>query len=401
MENYLWETRELFKNGKYKIHIILYIINSSEPRNFNQNEIKLIDFINKQMNIQIFFVCTLAENNEKGTYRKETIKINLIQIFGKDTPLVNFIYPCQLLDEKDGKAKRFGIDTLIKKIYNFCEEEKPYLETTKSNISNNPNNNNYNKNLDNHNNNNYIQNLDNQNNKNYNQNLYYRNKNLDNQNNNNIYPNMSVRDENVGCPNFDNRNKNLDNQNNNNYIQNLDNQNNNNNIQNNNNYNQPSDNHIFLKSLNQYNYNELENYLVNFCERIIQYYETYFKEIENYNLLSTKNTKFEIKPYMDELKKIRKIIANLLIKHLAYELNVDLSNNEIKKQIDSFENPENDNQISIQKVGNKAKNLFLKNIKQNLDSQNQNDGYYNYFKNLIDDYINVIKSLEKYKEIII
>ena len=352
MENYLWETRKLFGDGKYKIHIILYIINSSEPRNFNQNEIKLIDFINKEMNIQIFFVCTLAENIKKATYRKENIKINLMQIFGSDTPLINFIYPCQLLDEKDGKTKRFGIDNLINGIYNFCKDQKHNLERTKRNISNNQYNNYY-ENLDNHNNNNYIQ-------------YYYRNKNLYNQNNNNYIQ-------------YYYRNKNLYNQNNNNY-------NEKNNI-----YNQPSDNQIFLKSLNHYNYNDLKNYLVNFCEDIIEYYVTYINEIEkkNFNLVSTED---ENELNMDEL---RKIIAKMLIKHLAYELNGDLSNKEIKELIDSFEKSQ---LLVIKEIGNKAKEIFLKYF----DDQSQNDGsraktseqiYYNYFNNLIDDYKNAIDSL--------
>ena len=462
MKDYLSETKKLFKDGKNKIHTILYIINSSEPRNFNQKEIELIDFIHKNMNIQIFFVCTRAEEQKKAKHRKELIKINLIQNFGKDTPLVNFIYPCQLLDEKDGIFKRFGIDELLNGIYSFYKDQKNKLERTKRNISNNQNNNdynknldnqnnnNYNKNLDNQNNNNYIQtldkrnnnnynkNIDNQNNNNYNKNLDYQNndyynKNLDKLNNNNYNKNLDDRSDNTYIQNLDNQNnnnyiqnpekrytnnyiqnpdkrnnnnynKNLDNQNHNNYIQNLDYQNHNNYNKNNIIYNQPSDNQIFLKDLNHYNYNNLKNYLDNFCEDIINYYETYIKEIEIKRKDNSISTVDGNEPSMDNL---RKMAANMLIKHLAYELNGDLLNKEIKDLIYSFKTPRYNRQFhlsmseEIKQVGIEAKNIFLKSLEQNFDSQSQNYSsraqnseqiYFNYFNNLIDNYINAIES---------
>ena len=375
MKDYLSETKKLFKDGKNKIHTILYIINSSEPRNFNQKEIELIDFIHKNMNIQIFFVCTRAEEQKKAKHRKELIKINLIQNFGKDTPLVNFIFPCQLLDEKDRIFKRFGIYELLDGIYNFYKNEKNNLERIRSNISNNLNNNNYNKNLDSRNN----KNLDNKN-----------NKNLDNQKNNNYNKNLEYQKNN-------NYNKNLDNQKNN-YNKNLDTRNNKNiDNQNNNNYNKNLDNQIFLNSLNHCNYSNLKNYLDKFCENIINYYETYFKEIEKRNDSSIPSS-------MDDL---RKMTTKMLIKHLAYELNGDLSNKEIEKLVES---PQAKMSKEIKKVGNEAKEIFLKNLKPNTDSQSQNDRlrektseqiYYNYFNNLIDSYIKVIDAIDSLKNLYI
>ena len=416
MKDYLSETKKLFKDGKNKIHTILYIINSSEPRNFNQKEIELINFIHKNMNIQIFFVCTRAEEQKKAKHRKELIKINLIQNFGKDTPLVNFIFPCQLLDEKDGIFKRFGIDELLNGIYSFYKDQKNKLERTKRNISNNPNNNNYNKNLDNQNNNNYIQNLYKRNNNNYIQNLdnpnniIIYNKNLDNQNNNNYIQNLYKRNNNNYIQNLDDRSdnnyiQNLDNQNNNNYIQNPEKIYINNYIQNpdkrnTNNYIYSLDNQIFLKDLNHYNYNNLENYLVNFCEDIINYYETYIKEIEIKREDNSISTVDGNEPSMD---KLRKMAAKMLIKHLAYELNGDLLNKDIENLISSFECPRyNRMSEEIKQVGIKAKDIFLKNLKKNFVSQSQNYGsrdknskhiYFNYFNNLIDNYINAIDSL--------
>ena len=376
MKDYLSETKKLFKDGKNKIHTILYIINSSEPRNFNQKEIELINFIHKNMNIQIFFVCTRAE-------RKELIKINLIQNFGKDTPLVNFIFPCQLLDEKDRIFKRFGIYELLDGIYNFYKNEKNNLERIRSNISNNLNNNNYNKNLDSRNN----KNLDSRNNKNLDN---KNNKNLDNQKNNNYNKNLEYQKNN-------NYNKNLDNQKNN-YNKNLDTRNNKNiDNQNNNNYNKNLDNQIFLNSLNHCNYSNLKNYLDKFCENIINYYETYFKEIEKRNDSSIPSS-------MDDL---RKMTTKMLIKHLAYELNGDLSNKEIEKLVES---PQAKMSKEIKKVGNEAKEIFLKNLKPNTDSQSQNDRlrektseqiYYNYFNNLIDSYIKVIDAIDSLKNLYI
>lgn len=77
----------------------------------------------QQIKIQIFFVCTKSLEPIKASDYKEFIKVNLIQNFGKQ-PLINFIYPCQLVDEKDGKFTKFGIKELLNGIYDFFQKEK-------------------------------------------------------------------------------------------------------------------------------------------------------------------------------------------------------------------------------------------------------------------------------------
>ena len=147
---YITQTIEFGGNsigdGKNKIHAILYVINGSESRFFDSREIELIKSI-EQKKIQIFFVCTKSLEPTNSDY-KEFIKVNLIQIFGNQ-PLIDFIYPCQLVDEKDGVFKKFGIEGLLNGIYDFFQKEKKNLESIKNNIKNNNQSDNYNQNLDN------------------------------------------------------------------------------------------------------------------------------------------------------------------------------------------------------------------------------------------------------------
>ena len=151
---YILKVKIFSGNGKNKIHAILYIINSSNVRYFNKDEINLIKFISQKMKIQIFFVCTRASNEMNAFDFKEFFKVNLKQIFGIQTPLTDFIYCCQLLDEKDGIYKKFGIDELLNGIHKFFLKEKNNLENIQKNILNNPNyklmgkDNDYNQNLD-------------------------------------------------------------------------------------------------------------------------------------------------------------------------------------------------------------------------------------------------------------
>lgn len=42
-----------------------------------------------------------------------------MQNFGSKTSLIEHIYSCQILNEKDGIYKRFGIDTILKNIQDF------------------------------------------------------------------------------------------------------------------------------------------------------------------------------------------------------------------------------------------------------------------------------------------
>ena len=62
MIDYINQTKLFFGDVKNKIHLILYIINSSNERCFIGEEIKLIKYINKNTKIPIFFICTRAQN---------------------------------------------------------------------------------------------------------------------------------------------------------------------------------------------------------------------------------------------------------------------------------------------------------------------------------------------------
>ena len=93
-------------------------------------ELELIDYIYKNFNIPIFFVCTRARTEEYSLCFKEEIKINLIQNFGITTKLIKHIYSCHLLDEKDGIYKRFGIDKLLNGIKEYFLKEINVLKST-------------------------------------------------------------------------------------------------------------------------------------------------------------------------------------------------------------------------------------------------------------------------------
>ena len=123
MITFLKESNQLFKQGKNKFHLVLYLINGSNERTFIGNEVSLIDFIQKEMKIPIFFVCTKSKNEEYAKDFEEVIKLNLWKNFGDKTELVNYIYCCHLLNEKDGVYKRFGIDNLLNSIKKYYEEE--------------------------------------------------------------------------------------------------------------------------------------------------------------------------------------------------------------------------------------------------------------------------------------
>jgi hypothetical protein len=86
------------------------------------------------MKIPIFFVCTRALNKEYAANNEEFVKINLKQIFGINTNLTEFIYSCQLLDEKDGIYKRFGIEKLLKRIHTFFFNSKENPENIRKNF---------------------------------------------------------------------------------------------------------------------------------------------------------------------------------------------------------------------------------------------------------------------------
>ena len=123
MIDFLSKSNDIFKGGKNEFHLVLYLINSSNERTFIGEEVQLIDFIEKQMKIPIFFVCTRSKNKEYSKDFEEVVKMNLWQNFGEKTNLVNNIYCCHLLNEKDGVYKRFGIDELLKGIQSYFIKE--------------------------------------------------------------------------------------------------------------------------------------------------------------------------------------------------------------------------------------------------------------------------------------
>ena len=123
MIKFLKNSINYFGKGKNKFHLILYIINGSNERTFIGEEVKLINFIQKNMKIPIFFVCTKCKNENYAKDIEEVIKINLWQNFGDKTNLVDYIFCCHLLNEKDGVYKRFGIKELLEGIQKYYKKE--------------------------------------------------------------------------------------------------------------------------------------------------------------------------------------------------------------------------------------------------------------------------------------
>jgi len=345
IKNYLLDTKEFYGGGKNKIHTVLYIINSSDVRYFNKDEIELIKLIIANMKIPIFFVCTRALNKEYAANNKEFVKINLKQIFGINTNLTEFIYSCQLLDEKDGIYKRFGIEELLGAIHDIFINSKHKLENIRKNF-------------------------------------------INAQKNESKSLSHSIRE----FPFF-----NLFNNNNQNF-----------------------DDKIIFNSLKNFDYN-FKKYLNNLCEKIIINYYNYAK------------SKKEADNQGKDKEKNKNLIC-LLINHLAYELNGDLTNEKIKNIMPISGNDisnneaslsqDNKNSFSIEEIktkGFEAKNIFLKSLeesfqydisdnaekKENLQSPIGSDkskeislpiqsGINNYFNYLIDEYIKAIKSFKEY-----
>ena len=121
---YLEQSKNFFFEGKNKIHLALYIINSSNERSFISEEINLIKYIVEEMKLPLFFICTRSKNESYASDFKEVIKVNILQNFGQKTSLVNHIYCCHLLNEKDGIYKRFGINNILKEIEEYFKDYK-------------------------------------------------------------------------------------------------------------------------------------------------------------------------------------------------------------------------------------------------------------------------------------
>lgn len=168
MKNFLNICQEFFNEGKSKFHLILYLINAGSERTFIREELNLVDYIRNKLNLPIFFVCTHSRTEELSLEFKEAVKISLIHyleskakiekdIFINQIPeqrtesanqnqkeqtkstiqnqtgenvsiekvskLINSIYCCHLINEKDGKYKRFGIDEILRGIKNHFSDE--------------------------------------------------------------------------------------------------------------------------------------------------------------------------------------------------------------------------------------------------------------------------------------
>ena len=138
MERFLSIYNTFFKKGRNKYHLVLYLINTSNERSFLGIELYLIDYINKNLNIPIFFVCTHSRTEESSIEFKEEVKISLIQKFGLKTDLIEHIYCCHLINEKDGIYKRFGIDKLLNKIKHHFLNELKIIKKIEKDFKNEP-----------------------------------------------------------------------------------------------------------------------------------------------------------------------------------------------------------------------------------------------------------------------
>lgn len=118
MINYFNYYSNIFSGGKYQIHLVLYLLNSLDERDFTKEEYNLIDTI-KNQEIPIFFVCTRSKNINHSKNFEAFIKVSLKKKFGKNTNFVEHIYSCHLLDEKYKIYNKFGLDRLIQGIIQY------------------------------------------------------------------------------------------------------------------------------------------------------------------------------------------------------------------------------------------------------------------------------------------
>ena len=139
MNLFLDNFNSYFKEGRNKFHLVLYLINASNERTFTGIELNIIDKISNCWKLPIFFVCTRSRTEQMSMNFLEEVKINLIQKFGYNTKLIDHIYCCHLLNEKDGIYKRFGIDKLLLGIQGYFANEMKKIEEIQNNFIN-PNN---------------------------------------------------------------------------------------------------------------------------------------------------------------------------------------------------------------------------------------------------------------------
>ena len=111
------------------------------------------------------------------------------------------------------------------------------------------------------------------------------------------------------------------------------------------------------------------------------------------------------------MNKEAKNVFEMLIKHLAYELNGDLSKITIEPELNEIFTLENNGHFfnieEVKNLGKKVKDIFLRNLEEYDDEKNEigkcewspNNGINKYFNNLIKKYIEAIDSLKNlYKE---
>lgn len=136
MKKFLCNYNTFFDIGRNKFHLILYLINTMNERTFTGLETDLIKYIYTNLKIPIFFICTRARTEEISQNFKEEVKINLIQRFGLSTKLCEYIYCCNLLNEKDGIYKRFGLDKLLIGIKDYFSKDITKINFIKSEFKN-------------------------------------------------------------------------------------------------------------------------------------------------------------------------------------------------------------------------------------------------------------------------
>ena len=302
MIGFIDQSNIFFGDGKNKIHLILYVINSCNERCFIGEEIKLIKHINKNTKIPIFFICTRAQYKNYADEFREVIKLKIFQDFKEKAELLTKnIFCCQLLNESDGKFKQFGVNEILQRIVNYFKVEIINIKFIKENLK---------------------------------------------------YKQFILKN------------------------------------------NEPIYHQILLSSLN--NYESFENYLISLSDSIIENYKNLAKQEEQKKKNYEKGKVHKIFYRISNDK-----INNLLVKHLAYELDGDYSEENINNIISNFTIIEKNNANNInnkkikddniksneaktEKLGKYVRNILFDNLKKK--------GINNYFDEIIDYYEKAIDS---------
>ena len=111
---------------KEKIHGILYIFNSSLIRTIDDNEINFIKFLLKY-DIPIFFIINFSNPKKKKTFLKRFLEE--ISTIIDDKKYLNNIFEVNLKKDFDDDNDIFGIDTLMKGIYDYFFPYKINLDS--------------------------------------------------------------------------------------------------------------------------------------------------------------------------------------------------------------------------------------------------------------------------------